>query len=146
MYYSQKGLKHFGLEILEIHGILEHIAFKYIFWYRFIKIRKEKNWTIHKDLLNYIKCHKDFNTVKLYTLKALLSKNYFCFFFLILWHTPVSPFIVMPRCWHPNRWWDYLYIFHVSAGFTFSKFNMLSQKAFLTRGKIKINILDKKTF
>ena len=41
MYYSEKGLKHFGLEILVIHGILEHITFKYIFWYKFTKIRKE---------------------------------------------------------------------------------------------------------
>ena len=31
MYYSEKGLKHFDLEILVIHGILEHITFKYIF-------------------------------------------------------------------------------------------------------------------
>ena len=31
MYYSEKGLKHFGLEILVIHGILEHITFKYVF-------------------------------------------------------------------------------------------------------------------
>ena len=35
MYYSQNELKHFGLEILVIHGILEHIVliiFKYIIW------------------------------------------------------------------------------------------------------------------
>ena len=45
MYYSQKGLKHFGLKILVMHWILEHIAFsvfKYIFWYICTKIRKEQ--------------------------------------------------------------------------------------------------------
>ena len=45
IYYSQKALKHFGLEILVIHGILEHIVlntFKYIFWCKCTKIRKEK--------------------------------------------------------------------------------------------------------
>ena len=29
IYYSQKELKHFGLEILVIHEILEHIFLKY---------------------------------------------------------------------------------------------------------------------
>ena len=43
--YSQKELKHFSLEILVIHGILEDIVlnvFEYIFWYICTKIRKEK--------------------------------------------------------------------------------------------------------
>ena len=34
IYYSQKELKHFGLDILVIHAILDHIVlniFKYIF-------------------------------------------------------------------------------------------------------------------
>ena len=50
IYYLQKELKRFGLEILVIRGILEHIVlniFKYIFWYTCTKIRKEKNY--HKD-------------------------------------------------------------------------------------------------
>ena len=45
MHYSQKELKHFGLEILVIHGILEHIVlniFKYIFCYIYTKIRRAK--------------------------------------------------------------------------------------------------------
>ena len=53
MYYSQKELKYFGLEILVIHGILEDIVlsiFKYIFWYIYTKIRKEKN---SPSFLNY---------------------------------------------------------------------------------------------
>ena len=45
IYYSQKELKHFDLEVLVIHEILENIAlniFKYIFPYICTKIRKEK--------------------------------------------------------------------------------------------------------
>ena len=44
-------------------------------------MRKENNFNNSQRFLNYIKCHKDFNTLKLYTLKALLSKNRFCFAF-----------------------------------------------------------------
>ena len=72
IYYSQKELKHFALEILVIHGILEHVLlniFKYIFCYICTKIRKEKYLNYSQIFLNYTKCHKDFNTRK------LLSKN-----------------------------------------------------------------------
>ena len=81
IYYSQEELKHFGLEILVIHGILEHIVSNIFIC---TKIRKEKNFNYSQRFLNYIKCHKDFNTLKLYTLKALLRKNRCYFFFLIL--------------------------------------------------------------
>ena len=46
---------------------------------------------------------KCFNTSKLYAtdaLKALLSKNRFCFFFLILRYEKIQPFSRMPRYWH----------------------------------------------
>ena len=62
-YYSQKELKHFGLQISVIHEILEHIVlniFKYRFWYKCTKSRKEENLNYTKRFLNYIKCHKDF--------------------------------------------------------------------------------------
>ena len=100
IYYSQKELKHFGLEILVTHGILEQNVlniFRYIFWYIYTKIRKEKN---SQRFRNYIKCHKDFNTLKLYTLKALLSKNWFFTSLLIFWHAKVPPYIGMPHYWH----------------------------------------------
>ena len=43
---------------------------------------------------------KRFNTLKLYTLKALLSKNRFYFFFLIFRHAKVPPAFRMPRYLH----------------------------------------------
>ena len=103
IYYSLKELKHFGLEILVIHRLLEYIIldiFKYIFWYFCTKIRIEKNVNYSQRFFNYIKCHKDFNTLKLYTLKALLSKNLFHFFFLSFWHPSIPLFIGIPRYWH----------------------------------------------
>ena len=39
------------------------------------QIRKEKKLSYSQRFLNYIKCHKDLNTLKMYKLKALLSKN-----------------------------------------------------------------------
>ena len=95
IYYSQKELKHLGLEILVIHGILEHIIlniFKYILIHLYQIQKKKLNFS--QRILNYIKCYKDFNTLYLYTLKALLSKN---LFFLILWHAKVPPSIGIPR-------------------------------------------------
>ena len=74
--YLQKELEHFGLDILVIHGILEHVVlniFKYLFD-TFVS-KSEKNYS--QRFLNYIKCRKDFNTLKLQTLKTLLSKNRF---------------------------------------------------------------------
>ena len=52
-----------------------------------VKIKNYLNYL--QRFSNYIKCHKDFNTLRLYTLKALLSKSRSYFFFLILWHTKV---------------------------------------------------------
>ena len=66
---------------------LEHIflsIFRYIFWYKYTKIRKQKNLNFSQAFFNYIKCHKEFNTLRLYRLKAFFSKNPFYFFFLIL--------------------------------------------------------------
>ena len=103
IYYLQKELKHSDFEILVIHGILEEIVlnfFKYIFWYKCIKISKEKNLTYSQRFLSYIKCHKDFNILKFYTLKALLTKNWFYFLFFILWRAKVAPSIRIPRFWH----------------------------------------------
>ena len=58
-------------------------CFKYFQAYILIYLyqsQKEKCFNYWQIFLNYIKCHKDFNTLKLYTLKALLSKNRFYFF------------------------------------------------------------------
>ena len=103
IYYSQKELKHFDFEILVIYGILEHTVlniFKYIFWHICFKISKEKKKNNSQIFLNYIKVRKDFSTLKLYILKVLLSKNRFYFFFVIFWHSPISPFLAMPRHRH----------------------------------------------
>ena len=70
---------------------LETCWFEYIF---VPKSEKIKIWIIHKD---YDKCQ---NTLRLYTLKALLSKNQFYFFFLILWHAPIPVSIGTPCYWH----------------------------------------------
>ena len=58
----------------DFRNTLGHIVlniFKYIFWYIYTQNQKR---TIHRD----------FHTLKLYTLKALLSKKWLYFFFLIL--------------------------------------------------------------
>ena len=58
----------------DFSNTLGHIVlniFKYIFWYIYTQNQKR---TIHRD----------FHTLKLYTLKALLSKKWLYFFFLIL--------------------------------------------------------------
>ena len=76
--------------------------FKYIFWEKCPKkMRQEKNIELCQNVFMFTKIvklyhvpiwldiHKRFqvrkcpNTLKLYTLKALLSKNWFCFFFFI---------------------------------------------------------------
>ena len=72
IYYSEKQVKHFGLETLVIYEILEHIVlniFKYIFWYLCTRIRKEKNLNYSQKSLNYITCHKHFKSQKHYSLK-----------------------------------------------------------------------------
>ena len=59
-------------------------CFKYFQVYILVQMyqnQKRKNLNYSQRFLNYIKCHKDFNTPKLYTLKALLSKSRFYFFF-----------------------------------------------------------------
>ena len=45
--------------------------------------QKRKNLKYSQRFLNYVK-RQDLNTLKLYTLKALLRKNWLYFFFLIL--------------------------------------------------------------
>ena len=40
------------------------------------------------------------NTLKLYTIKALLCKNRLYFFFLIFWHAKIPPSFRVPRYWH----------------------------------------------
>ena len=54
------------------------------------KIRKEKLYRVSK-------CY---NTLKWYTLKALLSKNWFYVFFLIFSYAKIPPSFTTPRCWH----------------------------------------------
>ena len=64
---------------------------------RFLNYIKWQNWlNIHKRF-QVLKCT---NTLKLYTLKALLSKNQFYFFFQIFWHAKNPPSLRMPRYWH----------------------------------------------
>ena len=52
------------------------------------KIRKEKLYRVSK-------CS---NTLKWYTLKALLSKNWFYVFFLIFSYAKIPPSFTTPRC------------------------------------------------
>ena len=61
-------LKHFGLEILVIHGILEHIVlniFENIFWYICTKIRKEKKLNYSQRFLNCVKMITVISSVKI---------------------------------------------------------------------------------
>ena len=84
IYYSQKEFKHFGLEILVIHGILKHIVlniFRYILYYICNKFRKEKKLKYPYRFFNFIRCHRDFNALKLYTLTVYSVKiDSICFF------------------------------------------------------------------
>ena len=91
-------------------------CFKY-----FLKHISEQNHT--RKILNYIKSLYDkmtlftktselyqmskcSNTFKLYTSEPLLSKNWFYFFFVIVWHQKLHPSFGMPRYWH--RFFIYL--------------------------------------
>ena len=104
------------------------------------KWRKKKNLNYSQRFGKYIKCHKDFNTLKLYTLKPLLNRNWFYFLFLILRHAKVPPSIGIPRYW--NSFFTYLFF----KFFEFFKFNMLDKKVVLIRLKVKIICSTKKLF
>ena len=142
IYYSRKKLKPFGLEIFSnIRDISTENYNKsscIIFCTNFLKklsniyfgtnvpkkSDKKKIWTISK----WLNIHKDFkwqNTIKLYTLKALLSKNWFYFFFLIFCHAKIPPYFRMPRYWHPKIFFTII--------FTFFKFSMLDKKSVLIK-------------
>ena len=103
------------------------------------------------------KCHKNFElyqvfihnflwqnvsilTSILYTWKTLLSKNWFYFFFLIIWHAKIQPSFRIARYWH----WFFTYLFFKC--FVFFKFNMLDKKAVPIRLKIKTICLTKNLF
>ena len=60
---------------------------------------------------NYIKS-KCPNTPILYTLKELLSKNWFCIFFLIFWHKKIPSSFRMPR-YHLSFSWVFC-VFQIS--------------------------------
>ena len=53
-----------------------------------------------KKTISSLHVSKSANTYKLYTLKALLSKNWFYCFFLVFWHAKIPPSFGMPRYWH----------------------------------------------
>ena len=54
MYYSQKQLKHFGLEILVVHGVLGHFELiKSLCVELFVQTRKKSE--LCQNALNYIK-------------------------------------------------------------------------------------------
>ena len=123
LWNSQKELKHFVF---------------FIFWYMCTKIRKEKKLNYSQRFLNYIKCHKDFNTLKLYTLKSLLNKERLYIFSLILWHTKFGIY------WDAILQVLMLCLFFKS--FAFFIFNMLVKKAVLIILKIKSICKTKKLF
>ena len=119
------------------------------------KIRQEKNFNYVKIIcylqrfLNCVKMTrhsqriqgaKCFSTSKLNTLKALLNKNWFNFFFLILWHAKILLSFKMPPYWLNSSLVFFLKFF------LFFKFNMLDKKAALIRLKIKTICLTKKLF
>ena len=142
IYYSQKELKHFGLQISVIHEILEHIVlniFKYIFWYKCTKIRKEENLNYSKRFLNYIMCHKDFKLQIAYIKSITQLKS-----ILFLFSHPLAC-TSSTICWEATLW---LLILRLSffKFFPFLKFNLLDKKAVLIRLKIKTKCLTKKSF
>ena len=142
IYYSKKELKYFGLEILVIHEILEHIVlniFKYIFLYICIKLKKEKKFNYSQIFLDYIKYDKDFNTLKSYTLKSLLSKKRFFFFS----SSDTHKFHHLLRCHTTGV--NYSFISFLDF-LHFSNLLCQANKAVLTREKIKGNKLEKKYF
>ena len=67
MYTFLLELKHFGLEIIVIQRILEHIVLnnsECIFWYICTKIRKKFFFALHQNDHSDFKCQK---TLKLHT-------------------------------------------------------------------------------
>ena len=60
----------------------------------FVPKLEKKKMNYSQIFLNYVKGHKDFNTLKLYALKPLLSKNQFYFFSQLL------------TCTNPIIYWD----------------------------------------
>ena len=119
-------------------------CFKYLQVYILIHLyqnqERETKLNYFQRFLKYIKCWKDFNTLKLYTLRALLSKNWLSFFFLIFQYAKIPPSIGMLRYWH--QFFTYLFL----SSFAFFKFNTFDKIAAFIKLKIKRNILDKKAF
>ena len=64
------------------------------------KFELYQNDLIFTKILDLYEMAKCLNTVKLYTLKALLSKNRFYFFFLIFCHAKILPSFRMLCYWH----------------------------------------------
>ena len=129
IYIFTKYLKHFGLEMLLAYRVLAHFESKIYkdFWTisSFYVLNCVKHFQINifgrlfqnnhtKKLYQvfmydffikkWLDIHKDYTQSQysqiLYTLKALLSENQFCFFFLIFWRAIIRPSFRMPRYWH----------------------------------------------
>ena len=64
-------------------------------FFNYIKSLCVKMTRYSQRFLNYIKSQIA------YTLKALLSKNWFCYFFLVFWHAKIPPAFKM------THYWDY---------------------------------------
>ena len=139
IYYSQKELKHFGLEILVINEILECIVLnisKNIFWYKCIKIRKGKNLNYSQRFLNYSQRFQYSQIV--YIKKHYSVKLDSISFFLILWHAKVPPPIGMPRYW--NRF----FIFFFLSSLRFSNLICLTKKVLWLDWKLKQHAWQKR--
>ena len=103
----------------------------------FVPKSEKKKMNYSQIFFNYVKGHKDFNTLKLYALKSLLSKNQFYLFFSSS---------DMHQSYHLLGYHGtgikFSFIFF--KFFAFLKFNMLDKKAVLIRLKIKTICLTKK--
>ena len=89
---------------------------------KIIELYQVSKWFSHRYSKRFqvLKCS---STLKLYKLKALLSKNRFYFFFLMFWHATTSPSFRIPR------YWNYIFTYRFLKFFSFFIFNRTSQKS-----------------
>ena len=100
MLFTKRRIETFWFRNFSNTRNIRTYCFKYFEVYILIHLhqnQKRKNLNYSQRLLKYIKCHKYFNTIKLYTSKSLLSQNQFYFFLLISCHAPAPLSIGMPR-------------------------------------------------
>ena len=105
--------------------VLDYFKYlEYIFWDKCSKqLDKQKIGKMtrcsqrHLELYQVTKCSI---TIKLYTIKVILSKNWFYFFFLNFWHAKTSVSFRMSRYYH----WFFIYLFRKWSAFF--KFNIPS--------------------